>query len=386
MVLKVNKYKEEYRLINIPSLKVEKIKQYLDYCMNFEMIQKDFSLYDSITDGARYVPYSINQAMINNIKHSVLFKIGIPAYDASGQDKCKKYLKAYKAFLANPEKIRLANNNAFLKQELDRHKTFFDKIESNPLTKMQRISIITNEDNNLVVAGAGSGKTSVIVGKVLYLLKKRLANANEILILAFNKKAQEEIQERLSEKLEIIPDVKTFHSLGNYILRFGQNQKGLSKLATDDFMFKNAIKAIIQNSLEDSDFVDIMKIYFQEFFYPVPNIAQFKVEGDYYNYLENFEIRTLITEKVRSLEECYIAKFLYLNGVEYEYEKAYPYDCGKIDYGIYKPDFYLPAYDIYIEHFAINKNGTTPSFIDNKKYIEGMKWKRKHIIFIIQTS
>ena len=49
---------------------------------------------------------------------------------------------------------------------------FFDIIEKNPLTTEQRKAIITDEESVLVVAGAGTGKTSTIVGKAGYILKK----------------------------------------------------------------------------------------------------------------------------------------------------------------------------------------------------------------------
>ncbi|WP_188505986.1 hypothetical protein [Parapedobacter pyrenivorans] len=45
-----------------------------------------------------------------------------------------------------------------------------------------------------------------------------------------------------------------------------------------------------------------------------------------------------------------IANFLYLNGIEYEYEKPYPH--GAI---MYRPDFYLKDYDIYLEHFGVDE-------------------------------
>jgi len=49
----------------------------------------------------------------------------------------------------------------------------------------------------------------------------------------------------------------------------------------------------------------------------------------------------------------------------------------------------LPDYDIYIEHFAVNENNQTPSFIDQQKYLEGMEWKRelheKHQTKLVET-
>lgn len=368
---------KNYTLSNFPTIKAIGIKRFLEFCINYGLLREEFSLFDSVTNSSQYVSNSLNMQILDTIKNSVLSKYKNLPFDTEKKKECKKYLKLYKHYRENYESIRQLNNENFLENELENYKEFFDNLESNPLTQMQRLAIITNEDNNLIVAGAGSGKTSVIAGKVFYLLKKKLATPNEILVLAFNKKAQEEIQERLQQKLEIVPEVKTFHGLGNHILNQGQYKKALSKIASDEYAFKNTIKSIIEDNLNDEKFAETMKIYFQEFFYPMPNIANFKEEGEYYNYLENFEVRTLNGELVRSLEECSIANFLYLNGINYEYERTYPYNCGNYNHGLYKPDFYLPDYDIYIEHFAINKEGITPDFIDCKKYCEGIEWKRR---------
>ncbi|GGG88245.1 hypothetical protein GCM10007415_22810 [Parapedobacter pyrenivorans] len=59
---------------------------------------------------------------------------------------------------------------------------------------------------------------------------------------------------------------------------------------------------------------------------------------------------TIQGERVKSVEELMIANFLYLNGIEYEYEKPYPH--GAI---MYRPDFYLKDYDIYLEHFGVDE-------------------------------
>ena len=64
------------------------------------------------------------------------------------------------------------------------------------------------------------------------------------------------------------------------------------------------------------------------------------------NKVSKSSLDTMQGEKVKSIEELTIANFLYLNGIEYEYEKPYPY--GEM---MYRPDFYLKDYNIWIEHF-----------------------------------
>ena len=88
---------------------------------------------------------------------------------------------------------------------------------------------------------------------------------------------------------------------------------------------------------------------------------------------------TLRDERVKSAEELAIANFLFLNGIRYEYEANYAFSTSTEFKRQYKPDFYLPDYNIYIEHFGINKQGKTPwlSEFEEQEYLSGMEWKRE---------
>ena len=55
-------------------------------------------------------------------------------------------------------------------------------------------------------------------------------------------------------------------------------------------------------------------------------------------------------------------------GIEYEYEASYKHRTKSMDYRQYKPDFYLPKHDVYIEHFGIDKKGNTAPYIDKDLY------------------
>ena len=65
-------------------------------------------------------------------------------------------------------------NENFIKKETLKFSEYFKSIEKNPLTPSQIKSVLTDEESTLVVAGAGSGKTSVIISKIGYLIKKKL--------------------------------------------------------------------------------------------------------------------------------------------------------------------------------------------------------------------
>jgi len=67
-------------------------------------------------------------------------------------------------------------NKEFVEQQIRIFQTFFDQVESNPLTEQQRKACVIDEQHNLVLAGAGTGKTSTMIGRAGYLVNVGLAN------------------------------------------------------------------------------------------------------------------------------------------------------------------------------------------------------------------
>lgn len=90
--------------------------------------------------------------------------------EAIGQEHITR-LAPIGVFAEDPSSARAKAISTFVDQELLRWKDFLDTVESRPLTPEQRLSIVVDEDATLVLAGAGSGKTSVITAKAAYLLK-----------------------------------------------------------------------------------------------------------------------------------------------------------------------------------------------------------------------
>ncbi|MEZ9134205.1 UvrD-helicase domain-containing protein, partial [Vibrio breoganii] len=97
----------------------------------------------------------------------------------------------------------------------------FAQCESSPLNLSQQYAVLMNDDHNLILAGAGSGKTSVLTARVAYLLQSHQAQAEELLLLAFGREAAEEMKQRLNSKIGLSAEkvqVSTFHQLGLKIL------------------------------------------------------------------------------------------------------------------------------------------------------------------------
>lgn len=87
------------------------------------------------------------------------------------------------------------------------------------LDKEQTKIVLDSSKHLLVVAGAGSGKTLTILGKLKYLIKKKDIDPKEIICISFTAKASEDLKRKIKEDLSLDVDVFTFHKLALSILR-----------------------------------------------------------------------------------------------------------------------------------------------------------------------
>ena len=104
--------------------------------------------------------------------------------------------KYYKVPTVNAETIE-KHNESFIIRHLD--DTIFDNVNGKSLDKEQRRAILCNSKSNLTIAGAGSGKTLTICGKVKYLLETGLAKENEILLLSYSRNSADDLNEKVSK-------------------------------------------------------------------------------------------------------------------------------------------------------------------------------------------
>jgi len=150
-------------------------------------------------------------------------------------DNCREALHQCQAWLKDIEACRLQHNQAYTDAMLEEYAEFFQHIESSPLNPAQARAVVNGEQSLLVLAGAGSGKTSVLVARAGWLLARGEAAAEQILLLAFGRKAAQEMDDRIRERLQT-QDVtaRTFHSLALYIISQGSKKvPTVSKLEND---------------------------------------------------------------------------------------------------------------------------------------------------------
>jgi DNA helicase-4 len=301
-------------------------------------------------------------------------------------------------FLKNVEDgqhIRAAFNKRFLQQELKAYNSFFDNVEGRKLDLAQRTAVVTDEDNSLVIAGAGSGKTTTIVGKVQYVLERYKVKPEEVLLISYTRNAAQELANRIAvEGL----DAQTFHKFGKEVVA---EVTGKQPSVFDGDNFSKLIQELFEKQLQDASYQHNAGTFLTELQRIPKQDSDFKHPGEYYQHLKDEVYRpykqvtdhrigrqTIRREIVKSVEECAIANFLIFNGVEYVYEKQYPHPTADRRFGQYKPDFTIAGKEgyIYLEHFGIDRNGNVPSFFADasrnetreqasRKYQEGIAWK-----------
>jgi DNA helicase IV len=310
----------------------------------------------------------------------------------------EQYLTAYKKFRkygSQAEAIRTHHNLDFVDHELLECNDLFSNIDGASLDGQQRLAIVKDEDHNLIIAGAGSGKTTTVAGKVAYAINRLNVKPEEILLITFTRKASEEMQDRIKKKMGINIEVNTFHSFGRKVIGKVTNDM---PTVIDEKLFYTEMKNIFTELMVDSAYAANVIKFLTEYNLLAKETDEFESHGEYINYIKDNNIksyktvekviegrRTILREICKSIEEVKIANHLFLNGVNYIYENPYQHKTSDDQYAQYRPDFYLPDYDIYIEHFGlIDKFNNVPRWFSSNgyqtpkdKYNSDIEWKRR---------
>jgi len=296
-----------------------------------------------------------------------------------------------------------SHNSLYVDRIVEKNKDYFDtmlvKIDPNiKLDDEQRRAVVTDDDYCLLVAGAGAGKTTTMAAKVKYLVDKKHIPPEDIIVISYTRKAIEELKERINQKLGIPAKICTFHSFAYEIVR------KFSDIPPEvNFSAYNIIFDMLEKEVYNDKALLRKLLLFLGYYFDLPvdalkyeNLNQYhlaKAAQDYETlksgageYVKKVadnrgrRMRTLTGEYLRSVQEVQIANFLYLNGLEYEYEPVYPYKIQGARKK-YTPDFIIRQGEhiAYLEHYAISESGF--SFIlttqEIAKYSNAIKDKRK---------
>ena len=282
------------------------------------------------------------------------------------------------------------HNERLLNVILDDNKEFFDTCLKYPLDQQQRRSIVSEEDNCLVVSSAGSGKTSSIIGKVKYLTQVKGVQPNRILLISYTNKAAAELTERLAT-----PGLRgyTFHKLALDIIGKVTGEKP-SICDNTDALFIDSYRELSQDKSFQKDIVKFFGEYQndesleeQEQSKRRENLAEQK-KREIKALLPDMDGRTII---VRSVQESKICFALSRLGVQFRYEEQYEHNLADETHSQYRPDFSIhyaingERKRLYLEHFGVDEHGLVPSWFAKdknmtyeeacKQYNDGITWK-----------
>ena len=272
-----------------------------------------------------------------------------------------------------------AHNRGVLERHRVELKPFFDTVEKSPLTDEQIQACVCMDDSVMVVAAAGSGKTSTMVAKTGYVLKQALAEPDQILLLAFNRDAADELGQRIRERLADVPGIeevtaKTFDAFGLSVIGKATGKK--PSLAPWVAAAGEDIAAVIDIAqalgAQDPAFKQDWDLFRTVYARDVGAVGERADPEAFDGARRGFQ--TADGKIVKSKEELLIANWLFYHGVNYAYERAYEHDTASEQHGQYHPDFYYPDISLYHEHFALDENGKAPAHFGD--YVAGVHWKR----------
>lgn len=283
------------------------------------------------------------------------------------------------------------HNEAIIKSRLDQNKDYFDHCLTYPLDGQQRRSIVSEENNCLVVSSAGSGKTSSIVGKVKYLTEKLNINPERILLISYTNKAVAELTDRMD-----IPGLRgyTFHKLALDLIGQVTGQKP-SICENTDALFISIYRVLLKNE----NFRESVVEYFVD--YQISETDWEKRKSERRQDLIAQKANTLKSMfpdmdgnliYVKSQQEQKLCFALSSLGIKFRYEEQYEHKVADETHAQYKPDFSIYYDDhgkmrrAYLEHFGVDEHGLVPVWFAkdkgityeeaNERYGDGITWKK----------
>ena len=206
--------------------------------------------------------------------------------------------------------------------------------------------------NVQVVARAGSGKTATLVNRALFLQQHCRVDADELLLLAFNKEAAKEMKERIGT----VPHVMTFHALAYALVK---PDKMLFDEPEGEQSQSQVLQSVVNQYLCDSNYADqirdLMMEHFRDDWERHEDWQRIVSEGYGPNAAEILRYRRSLTREtldgtyVKSFPEKVIANFLFEHNIEHKYERKFWWNGTN-----YRPDFTIgDRSGVIIEYFGL---------------------------------
>jgi DNA helicase-4 len=269
-------------------------------------------------------------------------------------------------------------NERFVARQREAYEQLFTDVDDagHDLNEAQQQAVVRNGYLNQVVAGAGTGKTFALIYRVAYLVREGV-DPSRIVALTYTKEAAREMDDRLETEFGITNvEVRTIHSFAYRIAQ--ETAEGKRSVAQSGDKYNLVADVIDEEEGADSEFADHYLQFLYHYDDDFIDEADFHEKTEYIAERREATYETLNGETVASRAEKVIADFLFTNRVTYRYESIAEWADTAEDKGPYRPDFYLPEYDLYIEHWGLDENGEVAPWFSwtTDEYLEKLRWAR----------
>lgn len=180
------------------------------------------------------------------------------------------------------------------------------KIEvlENILDKQQTKAAMTNNKNTIIIAGAGSGKSLTMVGKIKYLVKFKNIKLKDILCITFTNNAAKSLEEKIKKELGLDNKVYTFHKLALEILQEHHIKYNIAEDSLLDYLIEEIFYAIAPTPYFEKYFFTKNYLASKTFSHYKKTIARFirLFIGNYYE----LNIFDKIIKKARKKDKPYL--------------------------------------------------------------------------------
>ena len=258
-----------------------------------------------------------------------------------------------------------------------------DKTETD-LDGEQSAAIASYGKHVQVIARAGSGKTTTLVNRAIFLQRHCRIPPNQLILLAFNRKAAEEIKERLEKYFGgSTPHVMTFHALA-YAIVHPEEALLYDDPASNSLAKSRSLQYVIDDFLRDPKFKDEIRLLMLEHF---RTDWEKIVSGGYdlgkselLEYRRSLPNVSLRGEYLKSHGEKLIADFLFEYDIPYQYERNYWWNGVN-----YRPDFTVfltSGSGLIVEYFGLRGDPDYDELTEDKRkyWRQNRSWKLVEII------
>ncbi len=223
------------------------------------------------------------------------------------------------------------------------------------LDEEQAEAVVAVDGDIQVVARAGSGKTRTLVTRAIFLQKYCKVSPNEILLLAFNKKAALQMKQRLQNALgNVLPHVMTFHALAYALVHPGEKLI-YDDMSADQLGLSREVQEVIDEHIRSPKYgtriQKLMLAHFREDWERIEEGRFILPMEEFLKHRRALPRETLNGEYVKSFGEKLIANALFEHDVEYRYESNFRWSGFN-----YRPDFMIGDHrngGVIIEYFGL---------------------------------